>query len=1097
MPLWRFLVRTKPGCPDPAGIRAARTLSDFGVASPTTVRHGRVYLAEFPHCEDQSVLARRVADELLTDAVSEDCQTGDHDHAFAEPEDALVIEVYFKPGVMDTVALSTAQALRDLGIETDSVRTGVRYEIVPQPDDRDIPKICRLLANECIHDVSIGTRPLAPAPEPPVYRLSLRRVEIRGLDDAGLERLSREGHLFLSLAEMRAIQDHYRDRDPTDLEIETLAQTWSEHCIHKTFKSAILYRGAPFPQVNQGILGGQSAFRLPPSAPASKDDSRTGQGDATNVDIRYDNLLADTIARATDELIAEGRGPECLSVFKDNAGIIGFDDEFGVAFKVETHNHPSAIEPYGGAATGVGGCIRDILGCGLGAKPIANTDVFCVAPPDWPVDAVPKGVIHPRTVLQGIVSGVRDYGNCMGIPTVNGAVNFDPRYLGNPLVYCGCVGVIPRDRIDKAARPGDAIVLIGGRTGRDGIHGATFSSAELTDTHTDEFAHAVQIGNPIEEKKVLDIILQARDFAPTDGTGFTEAGSDKPAIQDRRCLFSAITDCGAGGLSSAVGEMGEDTGAEVHLDRVPLKYAGLRYDEIWISEAQERMVLAVPPDNVDTFLALAGSEDVEATVIGRFTDTRRLVLYYDGTEVGDLDMAFLHDGLPKQTRQAEWWPTHKAAGAPASQKPAPPGPHSPDAVLDELRRRLADPTTASKHWLIRQYDHEVQGRSVIKPLVGPGQGPSDAAVIRPRLDSDRGIAVGCGLAPDLYDEDPYWMAVAAIDEALRNVVCVGGDPARTAILDNFCWPRVDNKRNLGALVRACQACYDVAKAYGLPFISGKDSLNNEFALDRSDVDLVRRVLQERDGCVPRPRSRGRADDRSTDAIHDNRLAIPGTLLISAVSIIDDVRRCVSADLKHDSDSCLFLIGEPSTFPPAHRPGSRDDTEGGRTSTIDAQPDFDLALAARIHGVVYALIGGGIATAAHDVSDGGILVTVAEMAIAGDRGCVVTQHIDYLAGERPDENPWRKWTGGGAADFLFDASPALYVVETPADRLGELLESLMKADLPCLPIGFTGTAAGRQAESGGPRLEIAIDDEQPASSIPLADLRSAWKTPLDW
>src|SRR5215475_6293671 len=303
--------------------------------------------------------------------------------------------------------------------------------------------------------------------------------------------------------------------------------------------------------------------------------------------------------------MAEGRGPRCLSVFKDNAGIIEFDDQFGIAFKVETHNHPSAIEPYGGAATGVGGCIRDVIGCGLGAKPIANTDVFCVAPPDWPIDKVPRGIIHPKTVLRGIVSGVRDYGNRMGIPTVNGAIHFDPRYLGNPLVFCGCVGIIPRKRIEKAARSGDKIVLVGGRTGRDGIHGATFSSAEITDSHADEFSHAVQIGNAITEKKVTDVLLQARD----------------------RNLFTAITDCGAGGLSSAIGEMGEKLGAFVELDKVPLKYAGLRYDEIWISEAQERMVLSVPAEKVDELLKLAQGEDVEATVIGRFgTEMRELVL---------------------------------------------------------------------------------------------------------------------------------------------------------------------------------------------------------------------------------------------------------------------------------------------------------------------------------------------------------------------------------------------------------------------------------------------------------------------------------------
>src|SRR5213075_209742 len=283
---------------------------------------------------------------------------------------------------------------------------------------------------------------------------------------------------------------------------------------------------------------------------------------------------------------------------------IAFDETDAVCFKVETHNHPSAIEPYGGSTTGVGGVIRDVLGTGLGAKPIANTDIFCVAMPAQ-TSSLPKGVLHPKRVLQQVVAGVRDYGNRMGIPTVNGAVYFDDRYLGNPLVFCGCVGLMPRDKINKDARPGDAVVVMGGRTGRDGIHGATFSSAELTDTHADEFSHAVQIGNAITEKKIADVILQARD----------------------RNLFSAITDLGAGGLSSAIGEMGEKVGAAVELDKVPLKYAGLRYDEIWISEAQERMVLSVPQKKVNELLTLSQGEDVEATVIGIFgTENRELIL---------------------------------------------------------------------------------------------------------------------------------------------------------------------------------------------------------------------------------------------------------------------------------------------------------------------------------------------------------------------------------------------------------------------------------------------------------------------------------------
>ena len=422
------------------------------------------------------------------------------------------------------------------------------------------------------------------------------------MDDEGLRVLSRRGQLYLSLVEMQTIQAHFQKlgRDPTDAELETVAQTWSEHCSHKTLAGRIRYRDESCPQA------GERSFQ---------------------------NMLKETIFAATEK-IRQDLGPDdwCVSVFRDNAGIIRFDDQYNVVFKVETHNHPSALEPYGGANTGIGGVIRDPMGTGMGAKPICNTDVFCFAPPDTPLEQIPAGVLHPRRVAKGVVSGVRDYGNRMGIPTVNGAVYFDPRYLGNPLVFCGNVGLIPRDMSFKETRPGDMIVAIGGRTGRDGIHGATFSSAELDSQSETVSGGAVQIGNAITEKMVLDVLLTARD----------------------RGLYTAVTDCGAGGFSSAVGEMGEKIGAEVWLDRVPLKYEGLSYTEIWISEAQERMVTSVPPEKVDELTALCASEGVEATVIGQFVPTGRLVLKYHGQEVANLAMEFLHDGRPPVVREAVW-----------------------------------------------------------------------------------------------------------------------------------------------------------------------------------------------------------------------------------------------------------------------------------------------------------------------------------------------------------------------------------------------------------------------------------------------------------
>ena len=477
--------------------------------------------------------AERLAHELLVDPLVETGRLGELNAVYDADRLATVL---LKPGVMDPTALSILDAARDLGITVDSVRSFRRYfGPVPTPKAKNI-LFRKVLANEAIEQVLEGQLSLDHLSVGAPYHFKRITVALRSLDDAALEKLSRDGQLALNLSEMKAIQAHFHDlgRDPTDVELETLAQTWSEHCSHKTLKGQIDFEGR-----------------------------------------RIDNLLKETIFGATQEIRRRlGADDWCVSVFEDNAGVVRFDERYNVCFKVETHNHPSAIEPYGGANTGLGGVIRDPLGTGLGAKPICNTDVFCFAPPDTPPESLPPGVLHPLKVMKGVVAGVRDYGNRMGIPTVNGAVCFDERYLANPLVYCGTVGLIPVDRCQKAAQPGDLIVAVGGRTGRDGIHGATFSSIELTAESEQVSGGAVQIGNAIAEKKLLDVLLQARD-----------AG-----------LYHAITDCGAGGFSSAIGEMGEKLGATVHLDRAPLKYAGLSYTEIWISESQERMVLAVPPD---------------------------------------------------------------------------------------------------------------------------------------------------------------------------------------------------------------------------------------------------------------------------------------------------------------------------------------------------------------------------------------------------------------------------------------------------------------------------------------------------------------------
>ena len=738
-----------------------------------------------------------------------------------------------------------------------------------------------------------------------------------------------------------------------------------------------------------------------------------------------DNLLKSTVAAATHELMADGVD-WALSVFVDNAGVIAFDDEHAVCVKVETHNHPSAIEPYGGAATGIGGCIRDVIGTGLAARPIASTDVFCVAPAD--MREVPAGCLHPRRILTQVVAGVRDYGNRMGIPTVNGAVAFDERYVGNPLVFCGCVGVMPRDRIEGAAREGDLIVALGGRTGRDGIHGATFSSAELTDTHADEFGHAVQIGNAIEEKRVLDAILRARDAAGGP-------------------LFHAITDCGAGGFSSAVGEMGEALGAEVHLERAPLKYEGLSYTEIWISEAQERMVLAVPEGNLAALRAICAEEHVEPAVLGTFgTPGRELVLHFRGTEVGRLPMAFLHEGLPTPEREATWSgvDVEERWGEDGSLEGASPPPSGvrvcaeAPSIKEALLELLAHPDIASKHWIIRQYDHEVQGNLVAKPLVGAhGIGPGDASVIEPVPGTGRGLAIGSGLATGVGDPaaggDPYLMALAAIDECVRNLVCVGADPSRIAILDNFCWPSCRRAENLGSLVRAAEGCYDGARAYRAPFVSGKDSLNNQFTTE---------------------------DGRTIE--------IPPTLLITGLGIVPSLDRVTSMDVKGPGHALVLVrgAGAEAARNAARLGGSRFASRFGVLGGASAAPArVDLASMPAAARRVAALIAAGLVESAHDVSDGGVACAVAEMLIAGStRERPIGAHIRPM---------------GRDLTALFAETPGSYVLEVRPEHVDRVLGG---DGVDAMVIGET-TASGT----------FEFDHE----TVGVDELTMAWRGTLDW
>ncbi len=893
--LWEIDIHPVDGQPDRAGERVASAARELGLADDLRVAAARGYLIQADALQRADI--ERLAGELLADRVVERAVIG----RVGEPSlnecasNAHCVTVLLRPGVMDPVSQSVTAAANDLGIRPQAVATLRKYWL-SGADDAGIKALStRLLANDAIEQVFSGSLALEQLEFGRPYQFDLRTVAVRELDDSALMKLSREGQLYLQLAEMQTIRHHFCDlgREPTDVELETIAQTWSEHCSHKTLTGRIAYR----------------------------DEHGERQ---------FDNMLKETIFAATQEIRARLAGDDwCVSVFEDNAGVVRFDENMNVAFKVETHNHPSALEPYGGANTGVGGVIRDIMGTGMGAKPICSTDVFCFAPPDMAKGTtLPPSVIHPRRVMRGVVEGVRDYGNRMGIPTVNGAVYFDERYLGNPLVYCGNVGLLPRDKSQKQTMPGDLIVTVGGRTGRDGIHGATFSSAELTSQSEQLSGGAVQIGNAIEEKKVLDVLLVARD----------------------RGLFHAVTDCGAGGFSSAVGEMGEKIGAEVNLDRAPLKYAGLSYTEIWISEAQERMVLAVPEESWPELDKLCRSENVEATAIGRFVPTGRLQLSYAGNRVADLAMEFLHKGRPPVLRQAVY---DKAAtvGRGVLHRDQRLRLYEERDYTDDLARILSSPNVASKEWIVRQYDHEVQGGSAVKAFVGAANdGPSDAAVLRPVLGSRRGVVIACGMNPRYGDIDTYHMAASAIDEAIRNCVAVGADPKRIALLDNFCWGDCERPETLGSLVRAALACYDMAVALGTPFISGKDSLNNEFS-----------YLDEH-------------GEKRT-------IAIPASLLISAMGQIDDVAKCVTMDLKRPGN-LLYLIGETRDELGGSHFALVNDLLGGNVPTVNAE-DARVVFAAMHHAIA-----SGLVRACHDLSEGGLAVTAAEMAFAGGLGATI-------------------------------------------------------------------------------------------------------------
>ncbi len=885
---------------------------------------------------------QRLCDYLLQDPVTETASWRREPFAVSA-DTANAVEVTRKRGVTDAEARVLEASLARLQMPASRVIRATRYEFPPSLTCRELDRIAQnLLCN-------LTTELYARGQLAPDFRqdadISSRceAIPLRALTAAELGRLSQDRFLSLSGDEMQCIQRTFRDlgRDPTDVELETLAQTWSEHCQHKTFKAQIDFRH----------------------------EDAAGKAIGTQ---RIDSLF-DTFIRGVNRQVDRDW---LVSVFEDNAGVIRFTDQLDLAFKVETHNHPSALDPFGGAHTGVGGVVRDILG--VSARPIAATNVLCFGPENLPLAAVPAGVLPPRRIKEGVVRGIGDYGNKLGLPTLSGAIIYDPGFVNNPLVFCGCIGMVPHDAHPACPQVGDLVVALGGRTGLDGLHGATFSSADLDQETPAALGSAVQIGDPILEKGLIELIDRARDEK----------------------LYSAITDCGAGGFSSAVGEMGQSLGVEVHLDRIRVKYPDLSPWELWLSEAQERMVVAVPPVHLSRFQTLAAHWEVELSVLGTFTGDHMLHVRHETQTVCLLPMEFVHEGWPRPVLQAVYRET--AGGTPAAES-------LPDAQ-DALLSLLSHPSVASKEEVIRTFDHEVRGGTLVGPLTGPAQdGPSDGVVFEPLEadDSGQAIAVAQGINPVLGLRDPYAMGVSAVDEAMRNLTCAGADPDRVALLDNFCWGNPTLPDRLGALVRAVQGCHDAAVMLQAPYISGKDSLYNEY----------------------------------------EGMAIPGTLLISALGIVPDTRRCITSHGQH-AGSWVYVLGSTR----AELGGSLlyhvHERAGGTPPTV--QPHF-LALYRTLH----ALMRAGLILSAHDASEGGLAVALAEMALAGRLGAnldLTSVHAD----------PWQA---------LFSESNGRIVIEVAPSAAAHLEQSCQ--DLPLVCLGRLGGDRVRMRHAGSVQVDLDL------------------------
>ena len=942
-------------------------------------------------------------DDLFTDPIIE--QGYCNQPAFSDEQlfpivpDA-VITIGFKPGVTDNPGKAAQDGFQTIFPEAENtaISTYTSYAFYGIPKGIEPEVLAKGMHNALIQRAlitdaqgcSIRAWNLLEYPTPPDQTFEQPvSIDLEKTDDE-LITLSEEGLLALNLEEMKTIQAHYRDTTiqqqraalnispnaPTDVELECLAQTWSEHCKHKIFAARIDYT-----------------------------DTETGE----QCDI--DSLFKTHIMKPTHDMQEEVDW--LLSIFHDNSGVIAWNDEWSVCMKAETHNSPSALDPYGGAMTGIVGVNRDILGTGLGARPIANTDVFCFGPPDWD-GPLPENLFHPSRVLRGVHAGVRVGGNESGIPTVNGAIVFDDRYIGKPLVYCGTVGLMPRMLPDgrpshiKTPSADDIVFMVGGRVGYDGIHGATFSSLELTE---DSPSSAVQIGDPITQKKMLDMIIEARDLG----------------------YITCITDNGAGGLSSSIGEMAEYTGGcHIDLAKVPLKQPGLSPWEILVSESQERMTVAVHPSNVEAFKTLAKLHEVEATAVATFTNSGYFHVSYDQATVAYLPLSFLHDGVPQLQLKATWvTPTHEEFTPPKKAN------HT-----DLLYRMLARPNIASKEQWVRQYDHEVIAQTVGKPFTGiQRDGPGDAAVLAPIQGETQGLVVSCGINPRYSDLDATSMVASAVDEAVRNAVCVGVDLSKIAGLDNFCWPdpiesskTPDGQFKLAQLVRANRELERMCRAYFLPCVSGKDSMKNDY---------------------------GAGEDK---------ISIPPTLLFSLFGNHPDIRTTASSDFKHAGD-IIYLVGTSKEELGANEIAFML-KEAGQANGIGGQPPVmdNPHKQLEVYKNLSLAIQEGLVHTAHDCSEGGVGIALAEMCIGGRCGAEVD--LDGTG----NSTLWAR---------LWGESLGRIIVSIPPHRNKEFLDR-MKG----MPVTILGQV------TGGTNLHI-VDGNETIVSASVDEMVTAWQSTLDF